>query len=300
MYTLPETELMKIETLGEDDRAGKYLIEPLSPGYGVTIGNSLRRILFASLEGSAITAVRIDGATHEFTTIPGMKEDVVELILNLKTLRVKLIGDEPTTIRLSVKGSGIITGAQFDANPNVQIVDQDHHIATLDKQGKLIIEALVERGRGYVPTEQKRNDQQPLGTISVDSIFTPVKKVHYDVVNTRVGGMTNFDRLSIDITTDGTIHPRMALAQAAKILVEHLTIISEITLPEEKPAKKLSKKAIALAAAEAELSDEAVAPTDEIVLEKPIKVKKTAIETEAEPILTKPSKKKTKTTSETE
>lgn len=238
VYTLPETELMQIEASSEDDRNGSYVFEPLSPGYGVTLGNSLRRVLFSSLEGSAVSAVTIDGVTHEFTTIPGMHEDVVELILNLKTLRVKLHGDEAATLRLEAKGPGPVRAKDFTGNAQVTVVDPDHYLAALDKGGKLVLEVVVERGRGYIPTEQKRHEQRPLGMISVDSIFTPVKKVHYEVENTRVGGMTNFDKLTLDITTDGTIHPREALMQAARILEEHFAIVTDLGALVEKPVKK--------------------------------------------------------------
>lgn len=242
MYTLPETELMKIQALSETDRSGTYVIEPLSPGYGVTLGNSLRRVLFSSLEGSAISAVRIDGVTHEFTTLPGMVEDIVSFILNVKTLRVKLVGDEPVTLKLEAKGPGEVRAGQIADHPQVEVVDPDHYLGTLEKGGKLSVELLVEHGRGYVPTEQKDHDQMPLGTISIDSIYTPVKKVHYEVENTRVGGMTNFDKLTLDITTDGTIHPREALAQAARILVEHFAVIQDLELPTAEPVKKAAKK----------------------------------------------------------
>lgn len=228
-YALPETSLMHIQSITETDREGRFTIEPLSPGYGVTLGNALRRVLLSSLEGSAVSAVRIDGVTHEFTTVSGMKEDVVELLLNLKTLRVKLLSDEPTTLRLDAKGSGEVRAKAFEKNPNVHITEPDHYLATLDKQGKLVMEVLIEHGRGYVPTEQKRTDQLPLGTISLDSIFTPVKKVHYEVENTRVGKMTNFDKLTLDITTDGTVEPRAALAHAAQILLEHFQLVSQVS-----------------------------------------------------------------------
>ncbi len=270
MYTLPETELMKIQALSETDRSGSYVIEPLSPGYGVTLGNSLRRVLFSSLEGSAISAVRIEDATHEFTTLPGMVEDIVSFILNVKTLRVKLIGDEPVTLKLEAKGPGEVRASQIINHPQVQISDPEHYLGTLEKGGKLSVELLVEHGRGYVPTEQKNHEQMPLGTISIDSIFTPVKKVHYEVENTRVGGMTNFDKLTLDITTDGTLHPREALAQAAQILVEHFSVIQDLELPQAAPVKKASKKK---AAAEETPTTEAETP-----VEKPTKKKKTVTE----------------------
>lgn len=257
MAVLPETELMKIEVRSETDRAGHYVIGPLAPGYGVTIGNSLRRVLLSSLEGSAISAVRIEGVTHEFATLPGMIEDVVAFILNLKTLRVKLLSDEPATIRLIAKGRGEVRASQFAANPDVEIVDPEHYLATLDKAGKLELEAVVERGRGYVPTEQKQDQNRPLGTISIDSIFTPVKKVHYDVEHTRVGGITNFDNLILEVATDGTVHPRDALRQAAQILVEHLGIVT--ALSDVPTGKKGGKKRAAKVSQEAE-TFEAQAP----------------------------------------
>lgn len=276
MYTLPETELMKVQTTSEDDRLGTYIIEPLSPGYGVTLGNSLRRVLFSSLQGSAVSSVRIDGVTHEFTTLPGMNEDIVGLILNLKTLRVKMLTDEPVTLRLEAKGPGEVRAKQFATNPNVEIVDPEHYLATLDKQGKLSLEITVERGRGYLPTEQKRHEQLPLGTISIDSIFTPVKKVHYEVENTRVGGMTNFDKLTIDISTDGTIHPRVALLQAAQILVEHFGIVADI---QKADASETAQTSVT-GSSDEEVTDAVVAPktrkkkvalvVDEAI-EKPVK-----------------------------
>jgi len=244
MAILPETELMQITAISEEERSGSYLVGPLSPGYGVTIGNSLRRVLLSSLEGSAISAVRIEGVTHEFGTLPGMNEDVVALILNLKSLRVKLLSDEPATLRLTAKGPGEVRAKQFAANAQVEIIDPEHYLASLDKAGKLEIEVLVERGRGYVSTESRQGESHPLGTINVDSIFTPIRKVHYEVDHTRVGGMTNFDNLTIDITTDGTVHPREALAQAANILLEHLSIVSAIReIPAVVVAKKTAKKA---------------------------------------------------------
>lgn len=279
MAILPETELMQITAVTEEERSGSYLVGPLSPGYGVTIGNSLRRVLLSSLEGSAISAVRIEGVTHEFGTLPGMNEDVVALILNLKSLRVKLLSDEPATLRLTAKGPGEVRAKQFAANSQVEIIDPEHYLASLDKAGKLEIEVLVERGRGYVSTESRLSETHPLGTISVDSIFTPIRKVHYEVEHTRVGGMTNFDNLSIDITTDGTIHPREALAQAANILLEHLSVVAAIRdIPEvatpKKAAKKSKKSEEAVETVETEVA------TEEVV-EKPAKksAKKTADKT---------------------
>lgn len=275
-YTLPETGLLKIICHEETDREGKYSIEPLAPGYGVTVGNSLRRVLLSSLEGSAVAAVRIDGVTHEFTTLPGMKEDVVELILNLKTLRVKLLGNEPTSLRLEAKGPGEVRASNFSHNSQVEIVDPDHYLATLDKQGKLAFEILIERGRGYVPTERKIEENRPLGTISVDSIFTPIKKIHYEVENTRVGGMTNFDKLMLDITTDGTVSPRRAISQAAQILIEHFGIVKTIGDSElsDKPGKKVkasAKKAVTKTEVKAEKPEKKIVAKFASVKVAPVK-----------------------------
>lgn len=248
-YILPETNLLQIKTMEKVGETGIFVIEPLSPGYGVTIANSLRRVLLSSLEGAAITKVQIEGATHEFTTVPGVKEDVVEIILNLKTLRFRLHQDEPAVLKLSVKGPKSVTAADFATNPSCEIVNKDVFLATLEKTGKLDMEITVEKGRGYVPVERRSEEKMPLGTIAVDSIFTPVKKVHYEVENTRVGGMTNFDKITLEVATDGSIDPEAAINKAAGILVEHLSVIkdafggaSEELKKEEKPTKEAKAK----------------------------------------------------------
>lgn len=273
-YTLPETNLLQIKLSQTNDNAATFVLEPLSPGYGVTIGNSLRRVLLSSLSGAAISYIKIDGVTHEFSTIPGVKEDVVDLILNLKGLRITLHGDEPTTLILEATKSGEIKAKDFKPNPQVEIVDPEYHIATLDKKGKFYLEAYIEKGRGYLPTELKKEEKLPLGTIAIDSIFTPVKKVHYEVENTRVGRMTNFDRLTIDLTTDGTISPVSAIEQASRILVEHFDIIAGL-----QTEKKAEPEAIIT---------EVEVPEEEEIFEeeKPKKIRKSKEEKE-----TKKSKK---------
>lgn len=242
MYTLPETELIKIKTIEQVDNCGIFEIEPLSPGYGVTIGNSLRRILLSSLEGAAISSVKIEGATHQFATLPKVKEDIVEIILNLKTLRFQMNADEPVTLKLQVKGPKDVTAKDITENANCKIVNTEAYIANVGKGGSLKMEITVMRGRGYVPVERRKDEKLPIGTISVDSIFTPVKKVHYEVENTRVGGMTNFDKLILEITTDGSIDPEKALGTAAKILVEHFSLVesacTEVKVEPEKVVKK--------------------------------------------------------------
>jgi DNA-directed RNA polymerase subunit alpha len=227
-YLLPETQLVQMKETARDGFFASFEIEPLAPGYGITIANSLRRVLLASLAGAGITAVRIDGATHEFSTIDGAQEDVVEIILNLKALRVKMHSDEPVTLILDKKGPGAVTAADFKKHPDVEVMNPDHHIATLDKKGRLSLEVTVEKGRGYVTTEMRREEKLPLGTIAVDTIFTPIKKVHYKVENTRVGRMTNFDKINLDITTDGTVDPYAALQQASQILIDHFAIVAGI------------------------------------------------------------------------
>lgn len=256
-YLLPETELVQVKETARDGYAATFEIEPLAPGYGVTLANSLRRVLLASLPGAAATSVRIDGVTHEFATMNGVTEDAVEIILNLKQLRVKLMTDEPVTLILDKKGPGAVTAADFKKNPDVEIMNPDLHIATLDNKGRLSLELTCEKGRGYVTTEMRRDEKLPLGTIMMDSIFTPIKKVHYQIENTRVGRMTNFDKIVLDITTDGTIDPYDAVKQASQILIDHFSImaglvsnepvaeateeVAEETVEEEKPKRRTRK-----------------------------------------------------------
>jgi len=243
MFTLPGTELTKIVKTKSDNNTTTFIVEPLLPGYGMTVGNALRRVLLTSLPGAAPTWVKISGTTHEFSTIPGVKEDVVDIILNLKGLKVKLLTEEPAVLKLSKKGPGKVTAADFSKNADIEIADPDYEIATLDKNGKLEIEVNIESGRGYVAVDDRKEVKLPLGVISIDSIFTPIKKVHYQVDNTRVGGMTNYDKLTVDITTDGTIDPTEALVTAAKILTEHFKIITDIEEDKKTSApKKATKK----------------------------------------------------------
>lgn len=241
-YTLPETQLIKI-TAEEKNETGRFVIEPLSPGYGVTLGNSLRRVLLSSLEGAAVSAIKIDGVTHEFASLDNMREDIVDLILNLKTLRLKLHNSEGAVLKLDKKGPSEIHAKDFVKNPDVEIIDPEHYLGMLEKGGNLSLEARVTRGRGYVPAENQTEEKLPLGEILIDSIYTPVKKVHYEVENTRVEGMTNFDKLTVDITTDGSVSPKEALAKSATILVEHLEIVKDIH-PDEATAAAVTKKTV--------------------------------------------------------
>jgi len=241
-YILPETSLLQIKTMEKMNDSGTFIIEPLSPGYGVTVANAMRRVLLSSLEGAAITSVKIEGVTHEFTTVPGVKEDVVEIILNLKTLRFKLHQDEPVTLKLDVKGPKNVVAADFEKNANCEIVNPDTFIATIGKTAKFSMEIVVAKGRGYVPVERHAEEKMPLGTIAVDSIFTPVKKVHYEVENTRVGGITNFDKIILEIATDGSIDPEEALNRAAGILVDHFGLIQQAFAAPVKTEKKVTEK----------------------------------------------------------
>lgn len=241
MYLLPETELVKLTTKDEDKNAATFVIEPLSPGYGVTVGNALRRVMLASLEGSAVSSVKIDGVSHEFTSVENMREDIVEFILNLKGLPVRLEGDDPVTIKLDVKGPKNVVAKDITANSQVEIIDPDYPLATLAKGAKLTADILIEKGRGFVASEKKTEGKAPLGTIMLDSIFTPIKKVHYEVENTRVGSITNFDKLTINITTNGSVTPHEALKSASQILIDHFTLVNT-DLTDAQPQKKVTKK----------------------------------------------------------
>jgi DNA-directed RNA polymerase subunit alpha len=211
-----------------EDR-GVFVIEPLDRGFGYTFGNSLRRVLLSSLEGAAVTSVKIEGVAHEFTTLPGVREDVTDVILNLKQLTCRLHGDSPEVeVRLNKKGAGTVTAADIEAPAELEILNPDLEIANLSDKGRLEITLTIGRGRGYVPSELNRGTQHTIGVIPVDSIFSPVRRVSYDVEAARVGQRTDYDKLRLDITTDGSIEPKDALAQAAEILIRQLAIFTDI------------------------------------------------------------------------
>lgn len=228
-HTLPAVSLMQVKLEESKDSWARFIIEPLSPGFGLTVANALRRVLLSSLEGSAITSIRIDGVSHEFTTVKGVRQDVVDLILNLKQVRLTTESAEPQVIILDAKGEGQVKAGDFKCPTGVKIANKDLVIADMVAGGKLLIEATVETGRGYVPTEQRRDDKLPIGVIAIDAAFSPVSLVNFEVENTRVGNMTNFDRLILEITTDGTIEPQSALEQSAAILVDHFSVIAGST-----------------------------------------------------------------------
>ena len=210
---------------------GKFTAEPFERGFGITIGNSLRRILLSSLQGAAIASVKIDGVLHEFSTVPGVKEDVTEIILNLKEVRLKLHTEGPKSIRVKAEGPKVLTAGDIITSDAVEILNPDHLIATLSRDGKLSMEMVVKTGRGYVPAERNKEESQPIGTLPMDAIFSPIKKVNYTVTNARVGQITDYDKLTLEVWTDGSLSPEEAVAHAAKILKDQLSIF--ITFEEE-------------------------------------------------------------------
>ena len=218
--------------LSEDVLSGsrsRFVIEPLEPGFGYTLGNSLRRTLLSSIPGAAVTSIRIDGVLHEFSTISGVKEDVTELILNIKGLVVSSEHDEPVVMYLRKQGPGAVTAADITPPAGVEVHNTDLHIATLNDKGKLEMELTVERGRGYVSAQQNKSGDQEIGRIPVDSIYTPVLKVNYTVENTRVGNQTDFDKLTIEVWTDKTMTARDAVSLGAKILCDHFTLFTDLS-----------------------------------------------------------------------
>lgn len=225
-----EKPVIDIVEQSDDDQYGKFVVEPLERGYGTTLGNSLRRIMLSSLEGVAITSVKIDGVQHEFSTIPGVREDVIEILLNLKNLAAQMDSDEDVTIRIDKEGEGEVTAGDitFDGG-GVTILNPDLHIATLANDAKLHMEMNLAKGRGYVQAEKNKKDTDPVGTLPVDSIFSPIKKVNFRVEDTRVGKVTDFDKLTIEVWTDGTTKPNEALSLAAKVLNDHLALFIDLT-----------------------------------------------------------------------
>src|SRR5690625_166951 len=226
-----EIEKPKIETIEISDDAtfGKFTIEPLERGYGTTLGNSLRRILLSSLPGAAVTSVQIEGALHEFSTIDGVVEDVTTIILNLKKLALRIYSDEEKVLEVDVQGEGKVTAADIIFDSDVEILNPELHIATLDTNGHLKMRITAQRGRGYRPADVNNHDDRPIGVIPVDSIFTPVSKVTYQVESTRIGQDANFDKLTFDVETDGSIRPEEAISLGAKIFTEHLNIFVSLT-----------------------------------------------------------------------
>ena len=229
-----EIERPRIDTanLSADGRYGKFVVEPLERGFGTTLGNSLRRVLLSSLPGVAVTSIKIDGVVHEFSTIEGVKEDVTEIVLNVKGITAKLYSDTPKTVRIEASGEGEVTAGSIQQDAELEVLNPDWHIATLADGAKLVMELTFDKGRGYVPAERNKNaEQAPLGSLPVDSIYTPVLKVNYGVENTRVGQITDYDKLTLEVWTDGTISAQEAVSLAARIMTEHLNLF--VTLSQE-------------------------------------------------------------------
>ena len=227
---LQEITLPEITPQNVDQTNGTFVIEPLYPGYGTTIGTALRRVLLSSLPGAAVTSVRLTGVDHEFSTVPGLKEDVIEVILNLKLLRFELDGDEPVTVTVTKTGPGKVTAKDIEETDRLKVTDKSLPIGTLaDKKAKFDAELTIEKGRGYWPVERREEQKLPVGTIAVDATFTPVRRVKFGVENTRVGQMTNFDRLTLDLETNQTISPEEAVKGAAQILLSQFQLFVDPT-----------------------------------------------------------------------
>ena len=224
---------IEIAELSEDKRYGKFVVEPLERGYGTTLGNSLRRIMLSSLPGAAVSQVKIEGVLHEFSSIPGVKEDVTEIIMNIKSLAIKNTSDtnEPKTAYIEFEGEGVVTAGDIQVDPDVEIMNPDMVIAHLNggADSKLYMELTITTGRGYVSADKNKNDELPIGVIAIDSIYTPVERVNLTVQNTRVGQITDYDKLTLDVHTNGTLDPDEAVSLAAKVLSEHLSLFIDLS-----------------------------------------------------------------------
>ncbi len=221
----------KIEFVEKDEQSnyGCFVVEPLERGYGTTLGNALRRILLSSLPGAAITSVKFDGALHEFSSLPGVLEDTIEIILNLKAVSLKIHSNEPQTLVIDTDKAGSIRVKDINVPSDVEILNEDHHICTLEENARLYMEMTALNGRGYVPAERNKQPQQPIGVIPVDSMFSPIRRVNYRVENTRVGQVTDYDKLTLELWTDGSIRPDEAVSLAAKILSKHIDLFVNLT-----------------------------------------------------------------------
>jgi len=227
--SLMEFQTPRISSEDADERAGRFTIEPLDRGFGYTFGNSLRRVLLSSLEGAAVTAVKIEGVSHEFTTLPGVREDVTDIILNLKSLVCRLHGESPEIeVHVSKRGPGVVTAADIEAPADLEILNPDLELAHLADKGKLEMTLTIGRGRGYVPAELNRGPETTIGVIPIDSIFSPVRRVSYEVDAARVGQRTDYDKLVLDVATDGSVAPKDAIAEAAEILIRQLAIFTDL------------------------------------------------------------------------
>lgn len=224
-----EKPKIELEEKDEQNNYGRFVVEPLERGYGTTLGNALRRILLSSLPGAAITNVKFDGALHEFSNLPGVLEDTIEIILNLKGISLKIHSDEPQTLVIETDRAGAIKAKDIKTPSDVDVLNEDQHICTLEENGRLYMEMTAINGRGYVPAERNKQSQQPIGVIPVDSMFSPIRKVNYRVENTRVGMKTDYDKLTIEVWTDGSIRPDEAISLSAKILSTHIALFVNLT-----------------------------------------------------------------------
>ena len=224
-----EIERPKIERVELNEDYGKFVVEPLERGFGITLGNSLRRVLLSSLPGVAVSSVKIDGVLHEFSTIPGVREDVTEIVLNLKDLCIKMHGTGPKKVIVDAAGACEVTAGDMIVDSDIEVVNPQLHLATLDEGARLYMEIILESGRGYVPADRNKRPDMPIGQIAVDSIFTPIRKVNFTVEDTRIGQITDYDKLNLEVWTDGTIKPDEAVSLAAKILTEHLALFINLT-----------------------------------------------------------------------
>jgi DNA-directed RNA polymerase subunit alpha len=244
MLSLPTPSKIEVEEI--EKNKGKILIEPCFPGYGITLGNSLRRVLLSSLEGGAVTAFKIKNVQHEFSAIDNVKEDVVEISLNLKQLRLKVFSDEPVRITLKAKGEKKVTAKDIEKNSDVEVVNPDLHIATLtEKSAEFEMDIVVRKGRGY-STSESREDELEVGMVALDALFSPIERVNFTVENVRVGQMTNWDKLIMEVDTDGSVSPKEAVNQATQFLIEHFNFIETSTQGDDdkKPKKKRAKKEV--------------------------------------------------------
>jgi len=238
-------ERPRLECVEKTSKFGRFVIEPLERGYGITLGNSLRRVLLSSLPGAAVTSVKIEGVLHEFSTIPGVVEDTTDIILNLKNLALKIHSDEPKILRIEAEGEGEVKAGDIIADADVEILNPELHIATLEKDGRLFMEITAQKGRGYVPAEKNKRDDHAIGVIPVDSLYSPVHKVNYIVENTRVGQVTDYDKLTLEVWTNGSLAPDEAVSTAAQILVDYFKLfvgLADRVTPEVNVAPKEEEK----------------------------------------------------------
>jgi len=248
---LTDVMLPNVENVSSKSNYGRYHVEPLEPGFGVTVGNALRRVLLSSLPGAAITAIKIDNVYHEFSAIPGVKEDTTELVLNVKQVRLRSFADRPVQLRIEASGTGEVTAADIIAPPDVEIINPELHLALLDgEESRLVIEMTVERGKGYVPADQREG--LSIGVIPVDAIYTPTKRVNYSVEPVRVGQVTDYERLVLEVWTDGTMSPDESVAQSAQVLIRHFELLTELVT---KPAARFEKAQTSAVSIPAKLYD---------------------------------------------